>query len=104
MRPPGALPDETCDGVVRVSQLDDERGPYFAAVGEAFPWRGTSRVSAEMAAREWLKQTARGIGAEVMLTLPDGRPAHDAPFIPDPEPMTFASDAAPMLAWWAWRW
>lgn len=89
----GALPDETCDGVVRVSQFADERGPYFAAVGEAFPWRGTSRVSAEMAARDWLRQTARGIDAEVMLTLPDGRAAHDAPFVGDPVPLTFAEDS-----------
>lgn len=99
----GALPDETCNGAVRVSQLADERGPFFAAVGEGLPWRGTSRVSAEMAARDWLRQTARGIDAEVMLTLPDGRPAHDAPFVPDSVPPTFAGDAAPMLAWKAWR-
>lgn len=100
----GTLPDETCDGVVRVVQLTDERGPFFAAVGEGLPWRGTSRVSAEMAARDWLRQTARGIDAEVMLTLPDGRPAHDAPFVPDPELPTFASDAAAMLMWKARRW
>ena len=94
----GSLPDETRDGVVRVAQLADERGPYFAATGEAYPWRGTSRVSVEMAARDWLRQTAREIGAEVILTLPDGTTAHDAPFVGDPVPPTF-DGAAPMLVW-----
>lgn len=94
----GTLPDETCDGVVRVAQLADERGPYYAATGEAYPWRGTSRVSVEMAARDWLRQTAREIGAELVLTLPDGTAAHDAPFVGDPVPPTF-DDAAPTLAW-----
>ena len=100
----GTLPDETCDGVVRVVVLDDADGPYFAAVGEGLPWRGTSRVSAEMAARDWLRQTARGIDAEVMLTLPDGRTAHDAPFIRSPVPPVLAGDAPPMLMWGARRW
>lgn len=72
----GTLP-ETCDGVVRVVQLTDEHGPFFAAVGEGLPWRGTSRVSPEMAARDWLQQTARGIDAEVMLTDADAARRRD---------------------------
>jgi len=91
----GTLPDETCDGVVRVVILDDDGGPYFAAVGEAFPWRGTSRVSAEMAARaaaatlaqpdtrDALRAEERGLAAAVSRLTAALEHAGDVPEIAD---------------------